>query len=423
MMFRRITADVNEQTRGRQRPETYISLLNEYYLNQSDSLAWERVKESTDIAALRQFVTRFPSSVRALDARYRLDLLERLAGERKAEQLENARRRADEDAARQREAEERAKQGEAARARQQAEQEAERQRIARREEEERAAKALEARRLGEEDAARRRQADQEAERQKTAREAALQAQQQASKLAEERRLDEERRRSEQEKAAAEAAEAKRLAERARLLAEQEMARTQETAKPVTPNIVRETQIAASANAEARPQTGDHASFTVASVQPDMDTPAPRKPGAIAIDPILEIQLELSRIGCLTGRASGQLDAATKSAVRNYLSHAHGPSDVAINADLLNRLRTHQEPVCPIQCAKGQVADGDHCVASREQPAPQRAKPARAPKPQIAARPDVPRVRREPAPASPPPSQPSAFKSATSPGRPIVGVGF
>jgi uncharacterized caspase-like protein len=34
-MFRRIAADVNAQTRGRQRPEVTISLLSEYYLNPS----------------------------------------------------------------------------------------------------------------------------------------------------------------------------------------------------------------------------------------------------------------------------------------------------------------------------------------------------------------------------------------------------
>jgi uncharacterized caspase-like protein len=41
MMFRRVTADVSARTGGRQRPETYISLLSEYYLNQSDQVAWE----------------------------------------------------------------------------------------------------------------------------------------------------------------------------------------------------------------------------------------------------------------------------------------------------------------------------------------------------------------------------------------------
>ena len=82
MMFRRVTADVSAQTSGRQRPETYISLLSEYYLNQTDQVAWEGIKDSTDVAKLRDFVARFPSSTRALLARHRLDVLERNERER-----------------------------------------------------------------------------------------------------------------------------------------------------------------------------------------------------------------------------------------------------------------------------------------------------------------------------------------------------
>src|SRR5262249_20894140 len=45
IMFRRVASDVNLQTGGRQRPETTISLLSEYYLNQSDRIAWERIRD------------------------------------------------------------------------------------------------------------------------------------------------------------------------------------------------------------------------------------------------------------------------------------------------------------------------------------------------------------------------------------------
>jgi uncharacterized caspase-like protein len=84
MMFRRIAMDVNSHTGGKQRPETYISLLSEYYLNQSDRLAWDRLpKDSAE--ALREFLSRFPASPRALDARYRLEMLERFARERELE--------------------------------------------------------------------------------------------------------------------------------------------------------------------------------------------------------------------------------------------------------------------------------------------------------------------------------------------------
>jgi uncharacterized caspase-like protein len=91
-MFRRIAADVNEQTNGRQRPEVYVSLIDEYYLNQKDRSVWDQIKDSTDPAAFRDFVARFPSSPQASDAQYRLQTLERMARERQLERerAENA---------------------------------------------------------------------------------------------------------------------------------------------------------------------------------------------------------------------------------------------------------------------------------------------------------------------------------------------
>jgi hypothetical protein len=84
-MFRHIAADVNEQTHGRQRPEIYVSLIDEYYLNRKDRVVWDQIKDSTDPAAFRDFVGRFPSSPQAPDAKYRLQMLERLARERQLE--------------------------------------------------------------------------------------------------------------------------------------------------------------------------------------------------------------------------------------------------------------------------------------------------------------------------------------------------
>ena len=76
-MFRRVAADVNESTKGQQRPELLISLVSEYYVNQNDRPVWERIKDTADLAAFRDFIDRFPSSSRAADAQYRLRLLER----------------------------------------------------------------------------------------------------------------------------------------------------------------------------------------------------------------------------------------------------------------------------------------------------------------------------------------------------------
>ena len=85
MMFRRVAGDVNNKTKGRQRPETSITLLSEYYLNQSDRRIWDAMRETADIPAIRDFLRRFPNSVSALDAKYRLDVLERAKREREDE--------------------------------------------------------------------------------------------------------------------------------------------------------------------------------------------------------------------------------------------------------------------------------------------------------------------------------------------------
>ena len=61
-LFRRVAADVNAQTGGRQRPETYVSLLSNYYLNQTDRIAFDKIKDSPDPAPLQDFVAKFPTS-------------------------------------------------------------------------------------------------------------------------------------------------------------------------------------------------------------------------------------------------------------------------------------------------------------------------------------------------------------------------
>ncbi len=84
-MFRRIAADVVEMTHGRQRPEIYVSLIDEYYINQKDRVVWDQIKDKNDPKAFRDFVANYPSSPRLSDAQYRLDILERLARERQTE--------------------------------------------------------------------------------------------------------------------------------------------------------------------------------------------------------------------------------------------------------------------------------------------------------------------------------------------------
>jgi hypothetical protein len=77
-MFRRITKDVFEITGGRQTPEITVSLLEEYYLNrtESDRMFWTRIRWSEEVGDFRDFLSRFPESEFVPEARFRLQMLD-----------------------------------------------------------------------------------------------------------------------------------------------------------------------------------------------------------------------------------------------------------------------------------------------------------------------------------------------------------
>jgi hypothetical protein len=93
-LFRRVAADVNAQTGGRQRPETYVSLLTNYYLNQTDRIAFDKIKDSPDPGMLLDFVAKFPTSSYVPEAQNRIQRIEAAIRERQnqeARQREAAR--------------------------------------------------------------------------------------------------------------------------------------------------------------------------------------------------------------------------------------------------------------------------------------------------------------------------------------------
>lgn len=88
-MFRRVQKSVYDATGGRQTPELSLSLLGDFYLNreETDSDVWRRIRTSDDPAALNAFIQRYPTSFFTIDARTRLDLIERRATETKERDL------------------------------------------------------------------------------------------------------------------------------------------------------------------------------------------------------------------------------------------------------------------------------------------------------------------------------------------------
>ncbi|MFC5419309.1 MAG: hypothetical protein DI537_18720 [Stutzerimonas stutzeri] len=86
-MFRRVQKAVYDSTGGKQTPELSLSLLGDFYLNreETDADIWKRLRSSDNPAEIKAFIQRFPTSFFAVDAKTRLDLIERrglAAGER-----------------------------------------------------------------------------------------------------------------------------------------------------------------------------------------------------------------------------------------------------------------------------------------------------------------------------------------------------
>jgi hypothetical protein len=78
-LFMHVRNDVYQSTNQRQLPEITISLLDDYYFNkvETDGSLWAKIRYSNDPAVLRDFLSRFPASDIAPDARYRLEVIER----------------------------------------------------------------------------------------------------------------------------------------------------------------------------------------------------------------------------------------------------------------------------------------------------------------------------------------------------------
>ena len=95
-MFQQITVDVREETRNRQRPEVNFSLTEDYFINRNDRLVWEKLRETNDIPAIREFMERYPYSSLIPHAQKLLNDLERSARERdEQKRLKAERERAD----------------------------------------------------------------------------------------------------------------------------------------------------------------------------------------------------------------------------------------------------------------------------------------------------------------------------------------
>jgi uncharacterized caspase-like protein len=205
----------------------------------------------------------------------------------------------------------------------------------------------------------------------------------AARKAEETRIAAEKAKQvEQEKAAA--AEKARLAEQEKVRLAAEKAKQAEQEK-------------AAAVEQARIAAEEKKKQQLAAVSP---TDKPEQP---VVDLPRALQAELRRVGCNTGAADGNWNAASQKALDLFNKHAGMKLEVkAASADALDAVKGKSGRICPLICEFGYKADSDRCVkitcskgfelndngtcekievkkptAKREEPTPQRQQSERA----------------------------------------------
>jgi hypothetical protein len=97
---------------------------------------------------------------------------------------------------------------------------------------------------------------------------------------------------------------------------------------------------------------------------------PDKPANVAsLDPQVSqtdltksVQSELRRVGCYSGNADGDWNAASQRSLSQFNRNASTNLDVkTVNADTLGAIKQKPSRVCPLICEHGFKADGDHCT--------------------------------------------------------------
>jgi uncharacterized caspase-like protein len=74
-----------------------------------------------------------------------------------------------------------------------------------------------------------------------------------------------------------------------------------------------------------------------------------------------VQIELRRVGCLSGAADGEWNAASQRSLTLFNRNAGTRLDVkAASLDTLDAIKQKSSRVCPLVCEHGFRADGEHC---------------------------------------------------------------
>jgi hypothetical protein len=358
-LFRRVAAEVNRSTNGRQTPELSVSILGEFYFKQAetDFQVWSRINQSKERTVFIEFMQRFPQSPLGEAARAKVATIDRevadnLTRERIRKELEERQRLA-------------AIASERAR--------------------------LEHERLMRELAEREKRAREELERLGASPAAPTVPIAPVPPVA--------------------VAPPPAVVAPAPPLSPVTVSPTERPASPARP-AVPAIAVPPVAPLAALPTP---AAPPAAVVTPPTPLAPPARPTRQAI--IIEMKKELARIGCYAGPVDDQWPTtAGRTALADYGKHAkiRVPADAPSDAFLAN-LKLHSDRICPLVCASGMKAVDGICVAAVAPPVVKPARPAvvpRPPRPAVAPRPARPVAR---------PARPS--RPVAGPARPRGGRCF
>lgn len=153
-----------------------------------------------------------------------------------------------------------------------------------------------------------------------------------------------------------AQEARAAAEAAKETAQHQAAQAEQR------RVVAETAAAAknaAPSATGQPQEAKANTDTKVAALPNPQAPVPPpSPTELA----KSVQSELRRVGCLTGSASGEWDAASRRSLELFNQSAGTKFDTkTASADALDAIKLKAARVCPLICGSGLKRDGDRCV--------------------------------------------------------------
>ena len=99
---------------------------------------------------------------------------------------------------------------------------------------------------------------------------------------------------------------------------------------------------------------------VANVAPPSAPIAALTPSPVELTRV--IQLELYRLGCGTSEADGKWTVVTREGLRKFNLRTKVKLDTnEPSSAIVAALQNHSGRICPLECARGQRAEGDRCV--------------------------------------------------------------